>query len=124
MSTPPPVVRDIHRIGGGMVDNLRLKPQEECLDPPGISVLRSGSPGDVARQIRATFPRANDLSTQACTIGSSSELLIQSAGFAIIHVPTRHLPNHYRLIHPDGLAGFNDANLQMLAAVFVNTTGH
>src|SRR5262245_17746716 len=29
---------DIHRIGGGGVENLRLKPREAGLDVPGISV--------------------------------------------------------------------------------------
>jgi hypothetical protein len=33
------------------------------------------------------------------------------------------LPNHHRIIHPDGVAGFNDANLADLAGVFEDTTG-
>jgi hypothetical protein len=37
---------DIHRIGGGGgVENLRLKPREATLHPPGISVLKAPSPG-------------------------------------------------------------------------------
>ncbi|MFN8494792.1 MAG: hypothetical protein U0350_44730 [Caldilineaceae bacterium] len=31
-------------------------------------------------------------------------------------------PNHARLIHPDGVAGFNDSNLAKLAQAFENTT--
>ena len=57
-------------------------------------------------------------------IASTSEELIRSVGFDIIHVPSKTLPNHYRIIHPDGFAGFNDQNLAQLLQVFVNTTGH
>jgi hypothetical protein len=116
--------RDIHRIGGASVENLRLKPQEAVLDIPGISVLKAASPADAARQMRATFPRAKPLHEAAKTVGSTSEELIRSAGFDIIPMPSKSLPNHYRLIHPAGLAGFSDANLAQLAQVFVNTTGH
>lgn len=35
---------DIHRIGGGTVENLRLKPAEAVLEPPGISVLKAPTP--------------------------------------------------------------------------------
>lgn len=34
------------------------------------------------------------------------------------------VPNHYRITHPDGAAGFNDGNLALLSAAFVNTSGH
>ena len=34
----------VHRLGGGIVENLRLKPQEHGLMPPGISVLLGGTP--------------------------------------------------------------------------------
>jgi hypothetical protein len=49
---------------------------------------------------------------------------IRGAGFDIIPNPTKKLPNHYRLIHPDGVAGFNDENLAQLSAVFTETSGH
>jgi hypothetical protein len=90
----------------------------------GISVLLALSAGDAAQQMRAAFPKAKKLHEAAKTVGSTTEGLIASAGFDIIAVPSRALPNHYRLIHPAGVAGFTDGNLARLAAVFVNTTGH
>ena len=115
---------DIHRIGGGTVENLRLKPAEAALHPPGISVLKNHNPGDAAAQMRAAFPKAVGLHEATKTVGSTSEELIRRAGFDIIPNPTKKLPNHYRLIHPDGTAGFTDENLEKLAEVFTNTTGH
>ena len=35
--------------------------------------------------------------------------------------PTRRLPNHHRLIHPDGADGFSDDNLKGLSEVFTDT---
>jgi len=35
--------------------------------------------------------------------------------------PTATFPNHFRLIHPNGVAGFSDANLQELSKYFANT---
>jgi hypothetical protein len=43
--SPPAGVRDIHRIGGGSVENLRLKPREAALAVPGISVRHAGGGG-------------------------------------------------------------------------------
>ena len=60
----------------------------------------------------------------AGTVGSTTEEAIRSAGFDIIANPTRKLPNHHRIIHPDAAAGFTDENLVRLAGVFTNTTGH
>jgi pyridoxal/pyridoxine/pyridoxamine kinase len=48
---------------------------------------------------------------------------IRVLGFDVIAVPTNNFPNHGRVIHPDGVAGFTPANLQKLAAVFVNKKG-
>jgi hypothetical protein len=62
----------INRIGGGGVDNLRLKPQEEQLEPPGISVLLDASPEEAAQQMKAAFPRATGLHEQARAPISSS----------------------------------------------------
>jgi hypothetical protein len=61
---------------------------------------------------------------QAKTIGTASEEAIRSVGFDVIPTPSTALPNHHRIIHPGGVAGFNDDNLAELAKVFVNTTGH
>jgi hypothetical protein len=118
------VARDIHRIGGGEIDNLRLKAVESTLSPPGISVLKSGTPGEAARQIRAAFPNATQLHQLAETVGSTSEELILSVGFQLFPNPTKRFPNHYRITHADGVAGFTDANLERLSQVFVNSAGH
>jgi hypothetical protein len=115
---------DIHRIGGATVENLRLKPMEASLAVPGISVLKSPGPREAGRQMRIAFPKARVLHRQARTVGSTSEELIRSVGFDIIPAPSNALPNHYRIIHPAGVAGFNDGDLARLAQVFVNTTGH
>jgi hypothetical protein len=114
----------IHRIGGGTVENLRLKPAEAGLDPPGISVLRTPTPSDAAAQMRAAFPKAATLNEAAKTVGTISDELVRGAGFDIIPNPTTRLPNHHRIVHPDGVAGFSDENLARLAQVFVDTTGH
>lgn len=115
---------DVHRIGGGGVENLRLKPREAALRKPGISVVKALSPGAAAQQMRSAFPAALALHAAAKTVGSTTETLIRTAGFDIIHVPSQTLPNHYRIIHVNGAAGFSDANLMRLSQVFTNTTGH
>src|SRR5258708_3271719 len=117
------LVTDIHRIGGGSIDNLRLKTAEARLSPPGISVLKADLPGMVAQQIKEAFPGALKLHELAKTIGSTSSEKIAGAGFDLIADPTRRLPNHFRIIHPDGVAGFSDSNLARLAAVFIDSAG-
>jgi hypothetical protein len=67
---------------------------------------------------------AKGLHEAAKTVGTTSEELIRVAGFDIIPNPTRKLPNHHRIIHPDGVAGFTDENLERSSQVFTNTTGH
>ena len=115
---------DLHRIGGGSVENLRLKPQEAALTPPGISLLQAPSPGEAARQIQEAFPAADRLHEATRVVGSTTVANIRSAGFDVIPNPTRKLPNHYRLIHSEGVRGFNDANLTRLSAGFTDTSGH
>jgi hypothetical protein len=117
-------IRDMHRIGGSNVENLRLKPREAMLNPPGISLLQAPSPGEAAQQMREAFPAADGLHEAAQVIGSTTIDNIRRAGFDVIPNPTRKLPNHYRLVHPDGVAGFNDENLARLSAVFTETSGH
>ena len=46
----------VHRIGGGAIENLRLRATEKHLVPPGISVLVEGSPQEAAEQMRKAFP--------------------------------------------------------------------
>jgi hypothetical protein len=117
-------VGDMHRIGGSSVENLRLKPREATLNPPGISLLHAPSPGGAARQIREAFPAADGLHEAAQVIGSTTVGNIRGVGFDVIPNPTKKLPNHYRLIHPNGVAGFSDENLARLSAVFTETSGH
>ena len=115
---------DLHRISGGSVENLRLKPQEVTLTPPGISLLQSPSPGEAARQILEAFPAADRLHEATRVVGSTTVDNIRSAGYDVIPSPTRKLPNHYRLIHPEEARGFNDANLTKLSTMFTDTSGH
>jgi hypothetical protein len=124
VGVPTEAAGDIHRIGGGTVENLRLKPREAALDVPGISVIKAPTPDDAAREIRMGFPRARGLHEQAGTIGTTSEEAIRSVGFGIIPTPSAALPNHHRITHPEGAAGFQDDNLAKLAEIFVDTTGH
>jgi hypothetical protein len=74
--------------------------------------------------MREAFPAANRLHETSQVVGSTTADKIRSAGFDIIPNPTRKLPNHYRLIHPDGIRGFSDENLARLSAVFTDTSGH
>lgn len=112
----------IHRIGGASVENLRLKPKEAKLPQPGISVLMAPTPG--AAEMRAAYPDATGLHEAAGTVGTSTLDAIRGAGFDVIPTPSNRIPNHHRLIHPDGAAGFTDENLARLAEAFQNTTGH
>ena len=115
---------DIHRIGGGAVANLRLKPHELRLPVPGISALRCSTPQQAADDMRAAFQKSPDLIAAAETVGAASVEAIRAAGFDVIHVPSRKLPHHHRIIHPDGVAGFSDVNLTRLSDAFQDTTGH
>jgi hypothetical protein len=114
----------MHRIGGSSVENLRLKPREAMLNPPGISLLQAPSPGEAARQMLEAFPAADGLHEAIRVIGSTTADKIRSVGFDVITNLTRKLPNHCRLIHPEGVSGFNDENLARLSAVFTETSGH
>ena len=114
----------VHRFGGGSLDNLRLKAREAKLDPAGISVLVTLSPADAVRQLKQAFPDAEDLHETAKIVGSPTIEKIRSVGFDMIPNPTRKLPDHHRIIHPDGADGFNDENLSWLSAVFTDTSGY
>jgi hypothetical protein len=115
---------DIHRIGGANIDNLRLKPGETKLNPPGVSVLQADTPTEAAAQIRAAYPDAIGLYEAARTVGSSSIQAIRSVDSDVVPNPTRRLPRHHRLIHLEGADGFADPNLERLAQVFTNTSGN
>ncbi len=112
----------VHRIGGGAVENLRLKPKEEAMSPAGISVLLAGSAELAREQVRRAFPHATRLLETARTVGTATVAAIRQAGYDVIADPTRHFPNHGRLIHAAGKAGFTDANLVHLSQAFENVT--
>ena len=84
-------VEDMHRIGGNSVENLRLKPREAALDPPGISLLQASSPGEAARQMREAFPAANALHDAAQVIASTTVDKIRQAGFDVLPNPTQEV---------------------------------
>src|SRR3954469_15705779 len=103
--------RDIHRIGGAGVECLRLRAEEMKLDPPGISVLKADSPASAAAQMRNAYPKSLRLDESARVVASTTAEMIRSAGFDVIAKPSKRLPTHHRIIHPDGIAGFSDENL-------------
>jgi hypothetical protein len=111
----------IHRIGGGSVENLVLKPAEQTLIPPGISTLHGGSPDEAADAMRRRFPR---MAPKGKTIvGTTTAGQIRQAGFDIMRDPTPRFPHHARLLHPEGADGFNRENLDRLALTFENRAG-
>jgi hypothetical protein len=112
-----------HRIGGGDAANLTLKPAEEKLDPPGISVLIGGTPEQAAADIRRVFGPRSSLGKLARVVGTAEIKAIRVIGFDVIAVPTNNFPNHGRLIHPCGIAGFTPENLAKLATVFASKGG-
>ena len=115
--------RDVHRIGGRGTDNLRLKPAELRLLPPGISVLRSPTPADAADQMRRAFPAAGLLHELCRLVASSNADLIRQAGFELLAAPTRKFPNHFRIIHASAEAWFDEVALERLSATFIETVG-
>lgn len=121
MADPAPAVDVVHRIGGSSIANLRLKPAEARLNPPGISVLKGGSPGDAQAQIRAAFPDATKLHELARIIGSTTTEALRQAGFDVIADPSRRFPNHHRIVHAEGVPGFCYENLAQLSGAFFET---
>ncbi len=115
--------RLVHRIGGGSVANLRLSALDQEQAPPGISVLLDGTPREAADQMRQAFPRSRKWHATAGTGATTGAAELRKAGFEIVPDPTTRFPNHALLIHPDGAAGFSDANLEGLARKFRETTG-
>jgi hypothetical protein len=113
----------VHHVGGASVANLRLSPLDAQQTPPGISVLLGDTPQEAAAQLRWAFPRSRKWRQSAHTVGTTTAAAIREAGFDIVPDPTARFPNHARLIHPRGVMGFTDENLQTLAATFRNTTG-
>lgn len=112
-----------HRIGGGDASNLTLKPVEEQLDPPGISVLIGGTPEQAAADMRRVFGPRSTLGRLARVVGTAEITLIRALGFDVLAAPSSNFPNHGLLIHLSGSAGFTPENLAQLATVFANKGG-
>lgn len=113
----------VHRVGGADVANLRLKPGEAVLTPPGVSTLTGGDAQSAAAAMRRVYSKARKWKV-SLSMGTATAAAIRAAGFDVIADPTPNFPNHARVVHPNGVAGFIDANLQQLAAAFVITHGH
>ena len=113
----------IHRVGSGSVANLRLSRLDAQQTPPGISVLLHGTPQEAAAQMRQAFPGSRKWRDTAHTVGTTTAAAIREAGFDVVPDPTTRFPNHARLIHPQGVAGFTDEHLVTLAATFHDTVG-
>lgn len=113
----------VHRLGGGIIANLRLSVLEQKLTPPGISLLLGGTPQGAATQMRQAFPNSRKWRVSAQTVGTTTAEAIREAGFELVPDPTSRFPNHARLIHPNGVAGFTDTNLTQLARIFHDTEG-
>lgn len=113
---------EVHRVGGGSVANLRLSPLDAKQTPLGISVLLGGTPQAAAAQMRRAFPGSRKWRETVRTVGTTTAGALREVGFEIMPDPTTRFPNHARLIHPRGVAGFTDESLARLAATFRNTT--
>ena len=113
----------MYRVGGGSVTNLRLSPLDQRLTPPGISVLLGGTPQEAATQMRQAFPNSRKWRETAHTVGTTTAAAVRQAGFETVPDPTTRFPNHARLVHPRGVAGFTDTNLAVLAQTFQDTKG-
>lgn len=83
--------------------------------------MKAATVAEAARLFRAAFPKAKRLLALTKIIGSTNIERIHAAGFDIMPDPSRNLPTHCRLIHPDGVAGFSEENLRKLATAFVDT---
>jgi hypothetical protein len=118
---PVPDDMPVHRIGGGSSANLALTPADASLNPPGISTLQGGSSSEAAQAMRRQFPRMAPRGRTVVGTAMASE--VRAAGFDVIMDPTRRFPQHARLIHPQGIAGFTEANLQRLSQCFRDHAG-
>ena len=113
----------VHRVGGAEIENLRLSPLDVGLIPPGISMLLGGSPHEASAAMRSALPRSRKWQVKAGTVATTTVESIRHVGFDLILDPTDRFPNHVRLIHPQGIAGFSDENLAVLALMFTVTRG-
>ncbi|MCE3602623.1 RHS domain-containing protein, partial [Massilia sp. P8910] len=87
------------------------------LNPPGISLIRAGSPAEAMDIWNNAFR-----DRPAVSIGEVSAKDIRAAGYDVIHDPSKKgalRENHARLVHPDGVDGFN-SNTDKLVPKFSN----
>jgi hypothetical protein len=113
----------VHQIGGRYIANLRLKPREEVLQPPGISLLAGGTPAEAAEQMRQAFPdpvQFARIRESSRVVGLATVGAIHAVGFEVRVDPSAKFPNHARLAHSEGVAGFSEANLTKLSSVFAD----
>jgi len=113
----------VHRVGGCDLENLRLKPRESELVPPGFSVILGGTPQAAAATMREALPQSRKWRRTAGTVASTTVAQVRDAGFDVIDIPSEKIANHGRLIHAAGAAGFSDDNLRRLAALFIEAAG-
>ncbi len=112
----------VHRVGGAEVPLLRLNSADRTAVPPGLSVLIGDEPAEAAGQMRSAFP-GRRWRVLGNTVATATAGEIRAAGFDVIRAATAKLPNHGRITHPDGEAGFTDENLARLADVFSISSG-
>jgi hypothetical protein len=82
-----------------------------------LCVVGWNAPGSGGRDARS-LPEAEEVAG-----GSTTAAAVRQAGFDIVPNPTGPFANHVRLIHPNGVAGFTDANLAILSQAFSDTAG-
>lgn len=107
----------VHRLGPATAAGFAPKPAELALDPPGVSVLLGGTAPEAMGAMRAVYPRSKKWQA-AGAVSSATAAAIRAAGFDVIPDPTPNFPNHGRIVHPLGAAGFTDNNLTALAGAF------
>lgn len=91
MSNRVPGDAAVHRVGGGSISNLALKPLERALVPPGISTLWGGTPAEAAETMRQQYQR---LAPRGQTVvGTTTAERIRAAGFDVIMDPTKRSRN-------------------------------
>ncbi|WP_259468419.1 RHS repeat-associated core domain-containing protein, partial [Salmonella enterica] len=89
------------------------------LNPPGVSVIRANSADEATRIWNEAFPNR-----PATSVGEVSAADLRKIGFDVIHDPSggKLGANHARLIHPEGVDGFN-ANKGKLSGAFKGCGG-
>ena len=84
------------------------------LKNPTLKFVKSG------HEVMFTHPVecARALHELAKEVASATVKEIRAAGFAVIRDSTKRFANHGRIIHPDGLMGFTETNIEQLAQAF------